>query len=827
MPLGLLVDLLGCKVSWHAGRCQVTHPVRGKLGVWLEDNCPVVSESDCLDLITEVEQHRAGRLQQALQIRALGLGIDLCPPPEEGELWGSDGDLTKRLNKQFPQAPDWLLLRSLPVRSAHQGVSPYHMPGLNRRARKALKKSEHIVLHLYSGKTKPVEFGLGSDVAVLNLDVLLGLDILDERVYAAAAALCATGKVDAVVGGPPCCTNSVLRERGSTGSAEGPDGGPRPVRGRTGMLRYGLPTNTVEEQSKVEEHSIMVTRLLTLHHIADQANPHGTLCAMENPDDPVTYLPESRRRDEIPSVWAWPEIRGLLEGKVSTPSGGIDVPTANGVSSSSELLGDEREHQTTWYLPRFDQGALGHVIRKPSAILTNSWALYETLHELRGPGVVGHAGLSHTSLSERIRMSGGWAKWAPGLCTAVGEAIRSWIASTIEKREEEEKEGKVMLHALTAREREFRKHCEEGHIVFRRDCRACLQGQMRSHIHRRQKHHGSNTFCLSMDLVGPWKPGKDHLLGRPATRFLLASLTVPRPTGKAGEGSGENEGEFGAEHGVGQQEVPGVEHDFQECELELPQDEEADPSQDPEDPNSDPSPQEMDRRRRQADEAWLKEAAGLQDPVPTHDLIFCEPLMSKKASEVLRAIQRIWVRILGLGLTVRRLRTDGGREFCNKQLDDWAYARDMLHTYSVPSDPKSNGRIENWVKHAKAGIRTLLCSQPRVDTTHWPSALRQWGEQRLRQSLKLLHVPDPIRPLPPFGTRVMIKNRQWSRKTPHDAKAMSGTVLCPAANIPNASVVWLDSGQFYVAPVVYQNVLDPVQFEGHVPNDIPPAPPQC
>ena len=34
-----------------------------------------------------------------------------------------------------------------------------------------------------------------------------------------------------------------------------------------------------------------------------------------------------------------------------------------------------------WHLPRFDQGALGHIIRKPSAILTNSWWLYQELHE--------------------------------------------------------------------------------------------------------------------------------------------------------------------------------------------------------------------------------------------------------------------------------------------------------------------------------------------------------------------------------------------------------------------------------------------------------------
>ena len=210
--------------------------------------------------------------------------------------------------------------------------------------------------------------------------------------------------------------------------------------------------------------------------------------------------------------------------------------------------------------------------------------------------------------------------------------------------------------------------------------------------------------------------------------------------------------------------------------------------------------------------------------MPVHDLIFCEPLNSKNSAEVLRAAQRIWVRILGLGLTVRRLHTDGGREFCNKQLDAWALARDLHHTYSVPSDPKSNGRIENWVKHAKSGIRTLLCSQKEKDTTHWPSALRQWAEQRLRQSLRILHMPDPIRPLPPFGTQVLVKNRQWTRKTPHDAKAMSGTVVCPAANIPNASVLVLENGQFYVAPVVYEGVMEPEPFHGQVANDIPPAP---
>ena len=215
VPLGLLVDLLGRRVVWNAGTCQVTHPTRGELRVWLEDNCPVVSERDWLNLISEIERHRASRLRQALHIRALGLGISPNVEPEDDSPWGSDHQLANWLKEQFPKAPDWLLLRSMPVKGAHQPQDPFYLPGLNRRARKALKRAKHIVLHVFSGRTKAVEFTLGSEVA--DLDVLFGTNMLDERVYAAAAALCGTGKVDAVVGGPPCCTNSILRNGGTGG----------------------------------------------------------------------------------------------------------------------------------------------------------------------------------------------------------------------------------------------------------------------------------------------------------------------------------------------------------------------------------------------------------------------------------------------------------------------------------------------------------------------------------------------------------------------------------------------------------------------------------
>ncbi|CAE7272645.1 TY5A, partial [Symbiodinium pilosum] len=319
------------------------------------------------------------------------------------------------------------------------------------------------------------------DVAVVNLDVLYGGNVLDERVYAAAAALCGTGKVDAVIGGPPCCANSILRERGSGSWPDGSDGGPRPVRGRSGLLRFGLPSNTEEEQKKVDEHTILIFRFVTLHRIADRFNPNGSLCALENPDDPMNYLPAHRKHDEIPSVWAWPELLGIL-----SPCNGPPNSESREITQTADPVESlDREFQTQWYLARFDQGILGHVIRKPSAALTNSWYLYQELHELRGSGYGGALTTTPQDLGERIKTSGYWAKWAPGLCSAVGRAIGKWIESTKSQREEEQREGRMMLRALTQREREF----------------------------RRQKHHGSNTFCLAMDLVG----------------FLIASLTVPLP----------------------------------------------------------------------------------------------------------------------------------------------------------------------------------------------------------------------------------------------------------------------------------------------------------
>ena len=178
---------------------------------------------------------------------------------------------------------------------------------------------------------------------------------------------------------------------------------------------------------------------------------------------------------------------------------------------------------------------------------------------------------------------------------------------------------------------------------------------------------------------------------------------------------------------------------------------------------------------------------------------------------------------------VRRTHSDGGREFTNRQFRSWCSARDIHPTYSIPGDPKGNGRIESTVGRVKAGVRALLLSAPHLSKDLWPSALRQHVEQRFRHSAQLLGAKPPKRPLPPFASKVTVQSRAWSRKTPYAPRAVSGITLCPAANIPGGTVVLIpgegeQEDRFHVAPVMYREVKDQIEFEAEQILDEPPPP---
>ena len=468
-----------------------------------------------------------------------------------------------------------------------------------------------------------------------------------------------------------------------------------------------------------------------------------------------------------------------------------------------------------------------------TAVLTNSWALYCSLHGLRGPGTSETTALENT-LKKRLKCSAGWAKWAPGLCAGVGRAIRQWIETTPEERREAEREDQATIRVLstkrvgnetpavrelTRREAEFRQHCEHDHVVFRRDCQICLEAAMRGHQHFRQKHQHQNALCLNVDLIGPWKAGADHVLHEPARHVLVATLGVP--IFKHGKPIPLSEGVVPTDPEVPPPGDPVLQG-------ELGPDLEEEPGNAPAESGEPPfrDSDELRVARERQERQWRSIAEKLQAPVKIHEILFTEPLSSKKGPEVLRAIQRIHARILLLGLSVRRMHSDQGREFHNRAVASWCASRDICQTFAVPSDPRSNGRVESAVGQVKNGVRALLRSQTQLGTSLWPCALRQYTAQRFQASMTCLGGPIPKRPLPPFGTTVLVKNRAWSRKTPYASKAVKGVVVCPAASVPNCSVLRMGDSTFYLAPVVYQHVRKPVQFVGEIIHDPPDPPPR-
>ena len=56
LPLGVAIRVLGMSVLWRENRCDVVHPVRGRIRVTLEKGCPEVPRALCLALIDELER---------------------------------------------------------------------------------------------------------------------------------------------------------------------------------------------------------------------------------------------------------------------------------------------------------------------------------------------------------------------------------------------------------------------------------------------------------------------------------------------------------------------------------------------------------------------------------------------------------------------------------------------------------------------------------------------------------------------------------------------------------------------------------------------------
>ncbi|CAE7943445.1 unnamed protein product, partial [Symbiodinium sp. KB8] len=716
------------------------------------NGCPEVDEQLGLELIREAEATKLRRHEAEMAVNKL---VETCKLEQVldwelgdkavKDLQSGVGVSWAWLRRLFPGAPSWLV-SAVPVVASMDGAKvPW-----NRRERKRWKQASAIGVHLFCGRDRSTWKSSAEAAHVVTVDQ--AEDIMADDTYAALLHLALSGKVKTVFGGPPCRTFSALRARGNE------DGGPRPLRTRDGEQRWGRNDLSEWETWRVRQDTIMVFRMVFLWMVAAAvargAGERAPDFIMEHPEDPSTFMKQGLEprggSEELTSIWAFPEFQYL-------------------------------KNQLGWHWWQFDQGPLGHPRRKPTRILASTPCPRE-LQNVRGPSVVSEEEREQDGSGFRSTL---WAAWAPQLKQIIKSEVELSLAG-------------ATLERVMKLDGDFLEHLQRDHIPYRRDCKACLAGSFRGHIHRRIV--APDAWCLSLDVIGPTKQGDDEILKR-VKYGLIATLVVPDVLGKLLQPA-EPQGDDGG--GVG----PILDDD--------PLCEEADLADEEDEPVT-----EAEKARKEKEEAkW--EALVAKDKIEGVKMVevpFFMPLSSKSAPEVLAATKEILLQVRRLGLVVKRVHTDCGREFVNKSFRAMCADRGFIRTTTGGDNFRSNGRVEALVGRAKNAVRTLL-SASGLGSSSWSFAMRHYVA-RIQEAV-VTQLGGRYPRLPPFGTKVFVKKRTWKMlKEDFVEKVVSARILCPSADVARGFLVKTEEGGYLTTMVAVENVKE---VSGEFEVDAAPAP---
>ena len=713
VPLRGLVSL-GYRIKWDSKGCLIHHEVLGPLKCWLRNGCPVVHEDHALVLIQELETlERKRRLGPKLAGESVSQGVV--------DWW----------NEMFPSVPPQVLQHMVGQDHVPKGED---LPW-NRRARKRFRKAKGLIIHLFSGNkesSRQWKQGWPKGVEVLCLDIKDDprMDLNDPKVWGYVCHLVRTKPIIALIGGPPCRSISRLRNIRP---------GPPPLRGRT-EDRWGLPDLSLADQAKTDSDSALVLKQVALFRLAEWHRgssdpPTGFL--MESPEDPAGYAKELH----APTYWTWPEVTQLL------------------TDSSMQFV-------------HFDQGCFGHTQVKPTTCLTNL-PLMSQLHESRcAPN---HGAPLRPDLASRLQQTASWADWSVGLKRAIraslGVLVQAWNLEHTKVKK-------------TLSQEQWEQHIRQGHRPFRRDCKACVLDMGADKPHRRRLGAGSSAWSMGVDIVpliptldettntrvkyvmvstvlvpvlgqtdhkppkNPddenvgWGEGFDHDDGVPvfledSSPSVGALPMEPPPTVGAHEGNfveGEHPPSVGAHEGKSSAEVDhppsvGARDGNPSVEVEHPPCvgvHEGNPSGE--------NPLVVDVEPPSAGARGLSDVCRqCQEPLSVKHVTLSFPMASRKAPEVIHALNTLLTKYQHMGIHVDRLHSDKARELVeSKQVQRWCAARSILHTTTGGDNPASNGHTESEVHQPKRRTRFYL-RQACLDPGRWPLALRYATEERLRQ----------------------------------------------------------------------------------------------
>ncbi|CAE6958294.1 RE1 [Symbiodinium sp. CCMP2592] len=299
LPLGGLVESLGCTLKWTRGGLMLKHPKYGTIRTRIRAGCPEIADPVKAAMsISELESRRMDELRQRtleLQDRLNAIRMmeaktedwrqDLAAYASEGCV--VDGLQALYKSPIFKGLPEEVLMGMVPNVEANDKSGWEYLKGLpvSRRIRKKLMRSKAWVLNLYGGKNlkqDPVQSLNGqvnvdtnSEVVIINVEILLhGGWSMRGPAYKALMWGAMTSRVKAVIGSPPAKTydpRPYVKEKNA-----------KPW--RTKEEPYGITGLSPTEMYYVNKETSLTARQILLYlvaHTCSKGRPVGWM--MSNP----------------------------------------------------------------------------------------------------------------------------------------------------------------------------------------------------------------------------------------------------------------------------------------------------------------------------------------------------------------------------------------------------------------------------------------------------------------------------------------------------------------------------------------------------------------
>ena len=210
VPMGGLTAL-DFTLQWSGDRCQLRDDEGREFEVRVVQGCPMVSLADGQRILEWLEWYQVHQQRKLAMVRSL-LADDTQVDRQRLDL---ELALTYKLRQLFPQLPDEVMMRIAPHLEMVKTENFESNLPWNRHKRRRLRQAKHVILHLFSGPDHNYwdQRCANANTEVLCIDTTCSTpaNLHDRNVFGYLLTLCASGRVRAILGGPPCRTVSALR----------------------------------------------------------------------------------------------------------------------------------------------------------------------------------------------------------------------------------------------------------------------------------------------------------------------------------------------------------------------------------------------------------------------------------------------------------------------------------------------------------------------------------------------------------------------------------------------------------------------------------------